>query len=307
MKRTVLNLEPTPPYDFNLTAAYATYFRQTYAAETYQDGVFHRLLDVGNNLCLARVWSLGTVDSPSLEVEITGTNLDNTAVTKTQQQVAWILGIDQDLSPFYRMAQNDSTLAPLVKVLRGLHVPHTASIHEALMLAILGQQVSSHVARMLRTLLVETYGPALEISGYIYHGFPRATDLAAAGVAGLQAMKFSTRKAQYVVDISNGVVSGQLDLEGLRTQSDEEVIRTLTSIRGVGLWTVHWLFIRALGRTDGFPHEDLALCRTVSRLLNVGTPLTPAATLEYSHGWSPFRSYVTTYLFAAMRSGYLFS
>lgn len=303
MKRTVLNLEPIPPYNFNLTAAYATYFHQTYAAEMYQDGVFHRLLDVGNNLYLARVRSLGTVDSPSLEVEIIGANLDNTNITKAQQQIAWILGIDQHLSSFYRMAQDDPILTPFVKALRGLHVPHTPSIYEALVLAILGQQISSHVARMLRTLLIETYGPALEISGTIYHSFPRATDLAATGIAGLRAVKFSTRKAQYVIDISNGVISGQLDLEGLRTWSDEEVVRMLTSIRGVGLWTAHWLFIRALGRTDGFPHADLALCRTLSRLLNTAIPLTPAATLKHSHHWSPFRSYVTVYLFAAMRSG----
>ena len=303
MKQTIFNLEPIPPYDFNLIAAYATYFRQTYSAEIYQDGVFYRLLDVGNNLCLAGVRSLGTVDSPSLEVEITCTNLDNTDMTKAQQLITWLLGMDQNLLPFYSMAQNDPILASLITAFRGLHIPQTASIYEALVLAILGQQVSSHVAGMLRTLLIETYGQALNISGNIYHGFPRATDLAAAGVAGLRAIKFSTRKAEYIIDISNEVISGQLDLEGLQTRSDEEVIQTLTSIRGVGLWTAHWLLIRALGRIDGFPHADLALCRTLSQLLNAVRPLTPAAILEYSHHWSPYRSYVTVYLFAAMRSG----
>ena len=303
MKRAVLNLKPVPPYDFNLTAGYATHFRRTYGTESYQDGVFQRLLDVGNTLCLANVRSLGTVDSPSMELVIMGTKLDKTVVTKAQQQIAWILGIDQSLLSFYRMAQNDRALSSLVKKLRGLHIPHTASIYEALVLAILGQQINSHVARMLRTLLIETYGPALEISSNIYHCFPRAIDLATAGITGLRAMKLSTRKAQYIVDISNRVILGQLDLEGLRLRPDEEVIRTLTSLRGVGLWTAHWLFIRALGRNDGFPHEDLALCRTLSRLLNSAIPLTPAATLENSQQWSPFRSYVTAYLFAAIRSG----
>jgi len=84
------------------------------------------------------------------------------------------------------------------------------------------------------------------------------------------------------------------------------VIKILTGIRGVGLWTANWLFIRTLGRSDGFPHSDLALCRTLGRLLNGETPLSPEETLEYSRRWSPFRSYVTAYLFAAMRSGYVF-
>ncbi|MFC1953970.1 DNA-3-methyladenine glycosylase family protein [Chloroflexota bacterium] len=303
MKQVVLNLKPVPPYDFNLTAGYATYFRRTTGAESYQDGVFQRLLDIGDTPCLANVRSLGTMDSPSLEVVIIGTKLDKTVVTKAQQRISWILGIDQSLLPFYRMAQNDSALSPLVKRLRGLHIPHTGSIYEALVLAILGQQINSHVARMLRTLLIETYGQALEISGNIYHCFPQATNLATAGITGLRAIKLSTRKAQYIVDISNRIILGQLDLEGLRLRPDEEVIRTLTSLRGVGLWTTHWLFIRALGRNDGFPHEDLALCRTLSRLLNSAIPFTPAATLEYSQRWSPFRSYVTAYLFAAIRSG----
>ena len=131
-------------------------------------------------------------------------------------------------------------------------------------------------------------------------------DLIAAGVDRLRALGFSARKSQYIADISARVASGQLDLEGLQTQSDEEVTQILTDIRGVGLWTTSWLFIRALGRTDGFPHGDLALCRILGQLLNAGTPLRPEEALEYSHRWAPFRSYVTAYLFAAVRLGYVF-
>ena len=93
---------------------------------------------------------------------------------------------------------------------------------------------------------------------------------------------------------------------GLQTKPDEDVIYALTNIRGVGLWTANWLFIRALGRTDGFPHGDLALCRALGLLLNMGTPLSPEEALDYSRRWSPYRSYVTAYMFAAIRSGYVF-
>ena len=306
MKRAIITLKPVPPYNFDLTAAYATYFRGRYGSDTFEGGVFQRLLDLGDRLCLVSVRSSGTIDFPALEVELTGNTLDHNAIAKAHNQVAWILGINQDITPFYHLAQGDPTLAPLVQTLRGLHIPHTTSVYEALILAILGQQISSHVARILRTLLIETYGPALKVSRVIYHSFPRPDDLIAAGVDGLRALRFSTRKAQYIADISAKVTSGQLDLEGLRTKSDEEVIRMLTSLRGVGLWTTHWLFIRALGRTDGFPHGDLALCRTLGQLLNAGTPLRPEEALKYSYRWSPFRSYVTAYLFAAMRSGYVF-
>ena len=184
-------------------------------------------------------------------------------------------------------------------------MPHTSSVYEAMVLAILGQQVSSHVARTLRTLLVQTYGPALQVSDVTYHSFPSPDLLVAVGIDGLRSIKFSARKAQYIVDISSGVVSGQLDLEGLRTQSAEAVIRMLLNIRGVGLWTTQWLLIRALGYSDGFPHDDLALRGTLGLLLDVDTPISPEEALNYSHRWSPFRSYVTTYIFAAIRSGYI--
>ena len=303
MKRATLILKPTPPYDFSLTASSATHFRGRSAADSFEGGVFRRLLDLQGRLCLVSVRSLGTIDSPSLELEVKGAPPDNTIMAAARDKMAWILGIDQDLVPFYRLANEDPILTPMVQAMRGLHVTQSATVFEALILAILGQQISSHVASILRTLLVETYGKALKISGVTYHSFPRPDDLVVAGVDGLRSVKFSARKAQYILDISTAVASCKLDLEGLKAQPEEQVIKVLSGLRGVGLWTVQWLFIRTLGRTDGFPHSDLALCRTLGQLVNAGTPFSPEDALDYSHRWSPFRSYVTAYLFAAIRSG----
>ena len=303
MQRAIFTLEPTPPYDFALTAAYATYFRGRYGADSFEGGAYRRLLDVDGRLALATVRASGTVAAPRLEVELVGPELDEATVAGARRQVAWMLGTGDDLAPFYRVARGDPHLAPLAPGLYGLHPPHTASVYEALVLAILGQQISTHVARMLRTLLIETCGPRLEVDGVTYHAFPRPATLAAAGVDGLRALKFSARKAEYIRDIAAGVASGGLDLEALHTLPDDEVVRVLTGIRGVGVWTAHWLFIRALGRPDGFPHGDLALQRTLGLLVNGGTPLGPQEAQEYSRRWSPYRTYVTVYLFAAVRSG----
>ena len=73
----------------------------------------------------------------------------------------------------------------------------------------------------------------------------------------------------------------------------------------MGEWTAQWLLIRSFGRSDGFPCGDLALQRTISLLVGGGNILSPHQTLECSRRWSPFRSYVTAYLFAALRSGRL--
>jgi DNA-3-methyladenine glycosylase II len=301
--RATFALKPIPPYDFELTAGYLAYFRGRYAADSFEDGVLRRLLDLSGRLSLVSVRSSGDVESPCLEVELRGDALDDPAIDGAQRQVAWMLSADDNLSPFYGMALADPLLAPFVKGMYGLHAAHTTSVYEALVLAILGQQISTHVARMMRTLLIETYGPKLELDGSTYYAFPRPEALAAAGVSGLRAIKLSRRKAEYIVDIAARVASGELDLEGLRGQPAEDAVRALTSIRGVGPWTAHWLLIRALGHGDGFPHGDLALQRILGALANGGAPMSAREALEFSRRWSPYRSYVTTYLFAAVRSG----
>ena len=156
MEHTITILTPIPPYDFELTAAHATYFHEHNSVEWFHNGVFQRLLDLRDDLCLVTVRSLGSVDSPSLEVELKCTSLNDRVVSAVGSQIGQLLGIDQELEPFYQMALKEPVLAPLIRGLWGLHIPQTASIWEAMVLAILGQQVSSHIARILRNLLVQT-------------------------------------------------------------------------------------------------------------------------------------------------------
>ena len=84
----------------------------------------------------------------------------------------------------------------------GLHLPHTASVFEALVLAILGQQIATTVARIIRTLLIETYGPRQTFDGEVYYSFPRPETLGALPVEELRGKKLSQRKAEYVQGIA---------------------------------------------------------------------------------------------------------
>lgn len=295
-------MEPRPPYDFELTAAYVTHFQRRYAAESFEDGVFRRLLDLDGRLALAETRSVGGPDAPRVEVTLRGDGLDATAVGLARAQLALLLGTEDDVGPFYEMARGDDALAPLVEALYGLHVPQAASVHEALTLSIVGQQISAQVARVLRGLIIETFGRRAEFDGEDYWAFPQPDAIAASSVEELRGLKLSQRKAEYVHGVSTRVASGELDLEGLRGLPADEVVERLTAIRGVGPWTAHWLLIGALGEPDGFPSGDLALQRTMGTLVGDGTPMAAGEALAYSERWSPHRSYVTTYLFAAGRA-----
>ena len=303
MDRISRNITPVAPFDFELTAGYLTYFQGRYATDSLVDGVYRRLLDLDGQLVLASVSSLGSLEKPELSVELQGEGLTSDNVEVATDKVAWILGVEQELGPFYASAQGDPAMAAITQRFYGLHMPHTASVFEALVLAILGQQIATNVARIIRTLLIETYGPRQSIDGETYYAFPRPETLAALRVEDLRGMKLSQRKAEYVHGIACTALDDPGFIEGLHHLDDEAVVRQITSLRGVGNWTAQWILIRALGRPDALPLGDLALRRVVSRLYFQDEPLNDTEVEEFCRRWSPYRTYATTYMFTAMRTG----
>jgi DNA-3-methyladenine glycosylase II len=305
METTVENtLRPIPPYDFELTAGQPNYSRdQEFKTEDYIDGTYSRLLDLGDKAALASVRSVGTVDQPELLVSVTGEDLTNADGDRAANQIAWLLGCDQELRSFYDSVADDSVLADVVNDFYGYHNTRTASVYEALVQAVMGQQIATNVARIVRNLLVQTYGVRATVSGHEWYAFPRAESLAIAEVGDLRQLKLSFRKAEYIQGIARVALESPDGFEGMHQLPDDEVVKRMVALRGVGQWTAQWVLVRALARPDGFPIGDLALRRTVAHLYFDGEEIDDNRLLEFSVRWSPWRSYATSYLFAALRSG----
>ena len=303
MNKIATTIHPTAPFDFELTAGYHTYFQGRYGIDSLMEGVYRRLLDLDGKLVLASVRSTGSIEKPELVMELQGEGLTDDDAVIGADQVAWLLGAGQDLTPFYALAGEDSTLSAITRRFHGLHLPHTATAFEALILAILGQQIATNVARIIRTLLIETYGPQQTFDGETYYAFPRAETLAAAPIDELRRLKLSQRKAEYVQGIALAALEYPDGFEWLHRLEDADVVRQVTELRGVGQWTAQWLLIRALGRPDALPLGDLALRRAVSRIFCEGVELNDGQVEEFCRRWSPWRTYATVYMFTAMRTG----
>ncbi len=301
MQTISLTLQPTPPFDFELTAGYHTYFQARSGADNVESGVYRRLLDLDGRLALAEVRSTGAVDSPELAVELRGEDLTAAHGEQAADQIRWMLGTGQDLVPFYALAESEPMLASLGSRFRGLHLPRTATLFEALVLAILGQQISAAVARAMRMLLIERFGESAELDGVTYYAFPRPESILASSPEELRSLKLTRRKAEYIHGIAaKAIEPGWADLPHL---PDGEIVSRLTSLRGVGHWTAQWALVRGLARPDALPLGDLALRRGVSRLWLDGETVTDAEVEAIAGHWCPWRSYATAYLFAAMRTG----
>ena len=303
MSSVQFHITPTAPYDFDLTVGSMTFFQARHAADMFEGGVLRRVLSLGGKPALVAVRSVGSVDAPMLAVEVNGDGMTQSDTDEALGIVRRMLATDADIAAFYAMALDDPHLAPLVRNMYGLRPTCAPTAYEALVLAILGQQISTHVARMLRNLIIETYGDSIVIDGETLRSFPRPETLADAGVEGLRAIKFSGRKSEYITGISQQIVCGELSLEAMRELPDDEIVSGLLALRGVGAWTAHWMLIRAFGRHDGFPQGDLALQRMMGVLVGDGAPMPPEDALAYSERWSPYRSWVTTYMFGAGRTG----
>ena len=303
MDRLTATISPVAPFDFELTAGYHTYFQSRYGTDTLEGGVYRRLLDLGDKLVLASVRSAGTTDDPELALELRGPELGPEDVALAKERVSWLLGVDQDLLPFYELGRADKAMAGLVERFYGLHLPHTATVFEALVLAVLGQQISTSVARIIRTLLIETFGPSARFDGETYYAFPKPEAIWASSPAELYTMKLTRRKSEYVHGLAGSALDGAVGLESLGGLTDQQIVEKLTALRGVGLWTAQWALIRAVGRPDALPLGDLALRRVVSRLFMEGAEATDAQVEEIAQRWSPYRTYATVYLFSALRTG----
>ena len=303
MDRLTVSIKPVPPFNFELTAGYHTYFQNRYGTDTMEDGVYRRLIDLDDKLVLASVRSIGTLEAPELALELQGPELSPDDVESATDRVSWLLGVDQGLAPFYELGRADQAMAGLVEQFYGLHLPHTASVFEALVLAVLGQQISTNVARIIRTLLIETFGPSAEFDGEIYYAFPRPASIWASSPAELHTMKLTQRKSEYVHGLAGSALDPEMGLERLEELTDGEIVEKLVALRGVGMWTAQWALIRAVGRPDALPLGDLALRRVVSRLFMDGEDVNDAKVEEIAQRWSPYRTYATVYLFSALRTG----
>ncbi len=81
---------------------------------------------------------------------------------------------------------------------------------------------------------------------------------------------------------------------------DEEIIRQLTGIKGIGVWTAEMFLIFGLGRPDIFPLLDLGLLKGIYRHYNNSEKMEKTAIIAIGEAWRPYRSLGTWYMWRAL-------
>jgi len=209
-------------------------------------------------------------------------------------------GLDDDLQAFRAAIGDDTPMAALVDRLSGLRLVRTQSPFEAIVWAVIGQQINLTFAFRLKSSLVRGYGVRLEHGGKAHWAFPRPAELAAADPVALAATGLTRRKAETIVTIARQVASGALDLESLRTGSRTEAEARLVALPGIGPWTAHYALLRGLGDFGAFPAADLGLRVAVARTYGCESPAPPKFMRELAARWGEWRGYAAFYLWNAL-------
>lgn len=120
--------------------------------------------------------------------------------------------------------------------------------------------------------------------------FPDVRELLALSTEELRGAGLSGNKVLALSDLAARVHSGSLRLGGLGRLPDEEIVRRLTVVRGIGVWTAQMFLLFKLARLDVMPATDLGVREGLRRLDRLEERPTPKAVLERSEVWKPLRS-----------------
>jgi DNA-3-methyladenine glycosylase II len=293
-------LRPTPAYSFNLAL---DYLRTSPSAvlECVKDRCYRRVLEMGGRHVLLEVRSAGTLTDPRLLLAVQSDRLEPGMVEEAAGRIRHIFALDIDPAGFDITARRDSVFSALVHRFPGLRPVCIAEPFEALLWAIIGQQVNVSFARKLKLRLAELCGRRACFGGRKYLVLPRPEDVASLDVATLRVNQFSRQKAAYLIDIACAVRDGELDLEGLRTLPCDEAVERLTHFKGVGRWTAEYVLMRGLGSRDSIPAADLGLRNIIGRAYGLGRHASEEEVRSIAQAWIPWRGWASFYWWMALQ------
>lgn len=118
-----------------------------------------------------------------------------------------------------------------------------------------------------------------------------------AGVPALQALGMTFRKAEYITDFAEKIHTGAFRLDEVARMNDEDAIRALSSLKGIGVWTAEMILLFCMQRPDIFSYDDLAIRRGL-RMVYHHREIDRERFERYRRRFSPYGSVASLYLWA---------
>jgi DNA-3-methyladenine glycosylase II len=187
------------------------------------------------------------------------------------------------------LKKSDATLASIIARVGPCKMTYRDPTFEMLARAIVFQQLSTKAARTIYGRLEEAAGGALT---------PESIQNLSVGE--MRRAGLSRQKLGYIRDLAEHALSGKVDFARLPVMSDEEVIESLTDIKGIGVWTAHMFLLFSLRRPNVLPVGDLGVRTAIQRAYRKRKMPTPKQVEQIAKGWHPYCSYAAWYLWRSL-------
>jgi DNA-3-methyladenine glycosylase II len=289
-----------PRGPFSLATTASRFTRWPEVVDRFDGTTYRRLLPVGRSGVLMEVRQAGSVARARLRVTLEGPLAGSGAAREAARRVVEIgLGARLDARPFYRAFRDDPLIAEALRHSRGLRIAGAASLWEAVVTAVLSQQVNLVFAYDIRRELSLAFGRRARRRGETYVAFPSPERLARESERSLRKFRLSRAKAGTLVRLAQAFAAGILSEPEIARLPDESAIEALTAIKGVGRWTAEIGLLRGLGRADVFPGGDLGVVKYVAmELLGHRARVTEARMRRFADRWRPYRGLALIYAYA---------
>ena len=191
--------------------------------------------------------------------------------------------------PHLAHLSRDKKLGKIILLQEKFTLQKKNNIYLHLCFSIMSQQLSTKVADVFHKRFLALY------KGRI----PSAQHIAETPFETLRGIGLSNAKANYVLNVCRFFIDEKITDARLHKMKDEELIKYLTQIKGVGQWTVEMILMFTLGREDVFAADDLGIQQAICKLYRVDASdkkVMKQEMLRISSKWSPYRTYACRYL-----------
>ena len=184
------------------------------------------------------------------------------------------------------LSARDERMAAVIAQVGHIEREVDTDLFSAVVHHIVGQQISTKAQATIWQRIQDTLGEV------------HAETILNAGVPALQALGMTFRKAEYITDFAEKVHTGAFDLNAVERMNDEDAIRALSSLKGIGVWTAEMILLFCMQRPDIFSYDDLAIQRGL-RMVYHHRKIDRKLFEKYRRRFSPYCSVASLYLWAA--------
>lgn len=183
------------------------------------------------------------------------------------------------------LKSKDPRLAEVIEKVGHIDRPVDTDLFSSVVHHIIGQQISTKAQQTIWSRMQEALG---EVT-------PQT--ILSAGVLLLQSFGMTFKKAEYIMDFSQKVVENEFDLDAVSQMPDEDAIKVLSSLKGIGVWTAEMILLFCLQRPNIFSYGDLAILRGI-RMVYHHRKIDQKLFEKYRRRFSPYCSVASLYFWA---------